>query len=45
MLAVSQIVAEKLRFKKNPHNYAMRKTQLMKQLVSVTVALYLFLHI
>ena len=29
-----QIVAEKQRFKKNPHNYAVKKTQLMKSRVS-----------
>jgi len=34
-VTVWQIVAEKQRFKKNPHNYAMRKTQLLKQLVSI----------
>uniref|UniRef100_A0A2R5LKV4 Putative rna polymerase-associated protein rtf1 n=1 Tax=Ornithodoros turicata TaxID=34597 RepID=A0A2R5LKV4_9ACAR len=28
---VERIVTEKQRFKRNPHNYAMRKTQLMKQ--------------
>ena len=29
-----QIVESKKRFKKNPHNYAMKKTDLIKQKVS-----------
>ena len=37
---VHQIVQEKQKFKKNPHNYAMKKTALLKEKVMDTLALF-----
>jgi RNA polymerase-associated protein RTF1 len=38
---IQQIVSEKQKFKKNPHNYAMRKTHLLKMKVSSLALLFL----
>ena len=38
MVYILQIVAEKQRFKKNPHNYAVKKTILMKQKVIYNIS-------